>query len=242
MRGLTAASLDIPGPFEEQAKEAFFNVTLPAKSWSQRQADAYLERYSYPVINTTAIREVFPGRFEQYLWNQHQRLRIRKLLSANLGTRFAGSNVGGWAHYTEQMMLDEGIGRTPGVVEEKDTPFLKLRLGQLQDALLRNARYVVALEMHTHNMSVTQAREFFVREGYQTRPTARQEALRGTSDPTYLVDTLGKLEILKLQDDYRRRVGAKFSLRDFHDRFLEQGIAPISVIRRALLGDNSPAL
>jgi uncharacterized protein (DUF885 family) len=96
--------------------------------------------------------------------------------------------------------------------------------------------------MHTKNMSLAQAREFFVKEGYQTRPTARQEALRATVDPTDLVCTLGKLEILKLRDDYRQKLGAKFSLRDFHDSFLEQGVAPIRVVRRAMLEDDSPAL
>ncbi len=111
-------------------------------------------------------------------------------------------NAEGWAHYSEQMMLDEGYG--------SGDP--KLRLGQLQDALLRDARFIAGIQMHTGKMTMEQALEFFVKEGYQVRPVAEKEAKRGTSDPTYLVYTLGKLEIMKLRDDYKASKGSKYSL------------------------------
>jgi uncharacterized protein (DUF885 family) len=151
--------------------------------------------------------------------------KVRKLIGA-------ATNDEGWAHYTEQMMLDQGYGAGD----------LKLRLGQLQDALLRNARYIVGIEMHTGKMSFEQGVEFFRKEGYQTHATAEVETKRGTSDPTYLVYTLGKLEILKLREDYRKLRGANFSLLDFHDKFLAQGFPPIKIIRRAMLGNDSPVL
>jgi uncharacterized protein (DUF885 family) len=91
-------------------------------------------------------------------------------------------------------------------------------------------------------MSFEQAVEFFVKEGYQTRALGLVETKRGTSDPTYLYYTLGKLEILKLRDDYRKLRGAKFTLLDFHDTFLAQGFPPIQIIRRAMLGNDSPVL
>jgi uncharacterized protein (DUF885 family) len=112
----------------------------------------------------------------------------------------------------------------------------------LQDALLRDARYIVGIRMHTQNMTLDQAIDFFVKEGYQTKPMAEKEAKRGTSDPTYLVYTLGKLEILKLREDYRRLKGPQFSLQSFHDVFLKQGIPPVKIVRRALLGNDSPVL
>src|SRR5208282_6289816 len=112
-----------------------------------------------------------------------------------------------------QMMLDEGYGGGDP----------KLRMGQLQDALLRNARFVVGIEMHTGNMTMDQAKEFFIQEGYQVPAVADIEAKRGTSDPTYLVYTLGKLQILKLRDDYQKKLGNKFTLQEFHDRLMEQG-------------------
>src|ERR671931_230113 len=119
---------------------------------------------------------------------------------------------------------------------------LKLRLGQLQDALLRNARFIAGIQMHTGKMTMEEAIEFFVKEGYQVRPVAEKEAKRGTSDPTYLVYTLGKLEILKLRDDYKQKMAAKFNLQEFHDQFLKQGFPPVKIIRRAMLGDDSPVL
>jgi uncharacterized protein (DUF885 family) len=163
------------------------------------------------------------------------RTRTRKILGC-------GTNAEGWAHYGEQMMLDEGFGRTPGVPEEKDIAFLKLRLGQLQDALLRDARFVVGLQMHTGKMTFEEGVKFFETEGRQTHEVASRETKRGTSDPTYLVYTVGKLEILKLREDYKRKMGADFSLQEFHDRFLRQGAPPLKIVRKALLGDDSPTL
>ncbi|HUP04136.1 MAG TPA: DUF885 domain-containing protein, partial [Bryobacteraceae bacterium] len=225
MRALTTASMDTPGPFELVAKEAFFNVTLPDPSWSPQESEEYLEGFHRGTIVSTAVHEVYPGHYIQFLWLQQAPSEIRKLLGC-------GSNSEGWAHYTEQMMLDEGYGGGD----------LMLRLGQLQDALLRDARFVVGIRMHTGDMTPEQAVAFFVNEGRQVRPVAEKEAKRGTSDPTYLVYTLGKLEILKLRDDYRKKKGSEFSLRDFHDAFLRQGFPPIKIVRQALLGDDSPVL
>jgi uncharacterized protein (DUF885 family) len=129
-------------------------------------------------------------------------------------------------------MLDEGYGKGD----------LKLRLGQIQDALLRDARYIVGIQMHTGKMTMEQALAFFVKEGYQVRPVAEKEAKRGTSDPTYLVYTLGKLEILKLREDYKTLQSGKYTLQAFHDAFLAQGTPPVKLVRRALLGNDSPVL
>jgi uncharacterized protein (DUF885 family) len=129
-------------------------------------------------------------------------------------------------------MLDEGYGKGD----------LELRLGQLQDALLRDARYIVGIQMHTAKMTYEQGVDFFVKEGYQPRANGERETKRGTSDPTYLYYTLGKLEILKLRDDYRRLKGNTFTLEGFHDAFLNQGYPPIRIVRRALTGNDSPVL
>jgi uncharacterized protein (DUF885 family) len=225
MRALTSASMDTPGPFEKVAKEAYFYVTLPDAHWTQKQVEEYLQDFNRGTIISTATHEAFPGHYVQFLWLQNLSSKVRKLIGC-------GTDSEGWAHYSEQMMLDEGYGNGD----------LKLRLGQLQDALLRNARYIAGIQMHTGKMTLEQATDFFVKEGYQTRPIAEKEAKRGTSDPTYLVYTLGKLEILKLRDDYKKMKGAEYSLGEFHDAFLKQGAAPIKIVRRALLGNDSPAL
>ena len=224
-RALTTAPMDTPGPFEKVAKEAFFNVTLPDPTWNKKQTDEYLEGFNRGTIISTAVHEVYPGHYTQFLWTGNAPSKVRKLVGCS-------SNAEGWAHYSEQMMLDEGYGKGD----------LKLRIGQLQDALLRNARYIAGIQMHTGKMTMEQAIEFFVKEGYQVRPVAEKEAKRGTSDPTYLVYTLGKLQILKLRDDYKKMKGATFSLQEFHDAFMAQGFPPIKIVRRALLGNDSPVL
>ncbi len=224
LRALTSASMDTPGPYESVAKEAFFNVTLPARNLPARAVEEFMGSLSRGTILSTAIHEAYPGHYTQFLWIQRIPSKIRKLLGS-------GTNVEGWAHYTEQMMLDEGYTKDP-----------KMRLGQLRDALLRNARYIVGIQMHTGTMTVAQAQEYFVKEGFQTRPTALQESKRGASDPTYLVYTLGKLQILKLREDYRKERGSKFTLLEFHNRFMEQGSPPIKIVRKALLGNDSPVL
>jgi hypothetical protein len=234
-RALTFASMDTPGPFEKVAKEAFFNVTLPEPNWTPQQVEEHMAGFNRGTIISTAVHEVYPGHYTQFLWVPSAPSKVRKLLGCN-------SNAEGWAHYSEQMMLDEGYGRTPGTDADHDTAFLKLRLGQLQDALLRNARFIVGIQMHTGKMSFDEGVDFFVKEGYQTRANGLRETKRGTSDPTYLYYTLGKLEILKLRDDYKKKMGDKFSLEDFHTRFLKEGFPPVGFIRRLMMGDDSPVL
>jgi uncharacterized protein (DUF885 family) len=159
---------------------------------------------------------------------------VRKLTGSS-------TNIEGWAHYCEQMMLDEGYNQ-PGVAAKDERESQLIRLGQLQDALLRDARFVVGIRMHTQTMSLEQAEDFFVNEGYQSRPIAEVETKRGTADPTYLYYTLGKLEIMKLRSDLQSKEGTSFSLEKFHDAFMRQGGAPIRIVRKALLGDDSPTL
>lgn len=225
MRALTSASMDSPGAYEKVAKQAFFNVTLPDPTWPAKEIDEYLQGFNRGTIVSTAIHEAFPGHYVQFLFVPSVPTKIRKLMGA-------GSNIEGWAHYTEQMMLDQGYGNGD----------LKLRLGQLQDALLRDARYIVGIEMHTENMTVDQAVDFFIKEGHQVRPTAEKEAKRGTSDPTYLVYTLGKLEIMKLREDYKKMKGDRYTLEGFHNAFLQQGTPPVKLVRKALLGNDTPVL
>jgi hypothetical protein len=224
-RALTFASMDTPGVYEKVAKEAYFNVTLPEKSWSPQQVEEHMQGFNRGTIISTAIHEAYPGHYVQFLWIQGLSSKARSVFYAN-------SNVEGWAHYCEQIMIDEGYG--------KGDP--KLRLGQLQDALLRNARFIVGIQMHTGKMTYQQGIDFFVKEGYQNKANGERETKRGTSDPTYLYYTLGKLEIMKLREDYRKMKGSAFSLEEFHNRFMQQGTPPIKIIRRALLGNDSPVL
>ena len=234
MRATTQASMDSPGPFETKATTSYFNVTLPDPSWTPAQIEGYMHSYNIGTVISTSVHEAYPGHYVQYLYSLQAPTRVRKILQAN-------TNIEGWAHYTEQMMLDNGYGQPgTGAKDERESRFF--RLGQLQDALLRNARYIVGIQMHTGNMTYDQAVEFFQKEGYQPRETAIVEAKRGAGDPTYLYYTLGKLEIMKLRADLMKKQGSAFSLQNFHDQFLKQGFPPIKVIREAMLGDDSPTL
>lgn len=224
-RALTTASMDTPGPYEKVATEAYFNVTLPEKNWSSERTEEFMTAFNRGTITSTAVHEAYPGHYVQLLWFQKVQSKIRKLVGC-------GTNIEGWAHYTEQMMLDEGYGNGDP----------ELRAGQLLDALLRNCRYIVGIEMHTGTMTYDQAIDFFMKEGYMSHDYAERETKRGTSDPTYLVYTLGKLEIMKLREDYRQKMGSQFSLEEFHNKFMQQGGVPIKLIRHAMLGDNSPTL
>ncbi len=219
-RSVSFASMDSPGAFERVATEAYYYVTPPDSQWDERRKEEHLSfynRYALPVIS---IHEVYPGHYYQYLALKQSPSRVRVALSS-------ASFVEGWAHYCEQMMLDEGFGG--------NNP--KLRLAQLSMALLRLCRYLVGLRLHTAGMTYEEGVEFFMREGYQERVNAEREARRGTLDPTYLVYTLGKMQILKLREEYRQLMGTSFNLGEFHNRLLSYGMPPVKIIRLAMLGE-----
>jgi len=224
-RALTVASMETPGAYESKATEAFFNATVPSPDWSAQKTEEWMQGFNRGTIASTAIHEVYPGHYFQFLWVKAAPSKTRKLL-------YVSSNAEGWAHYCEQMMLDQGYGNNDP----------RLRMGQLEDALLRNARYIVGIQMHTGNMSLDAAREFFIKEGFQPPAVAEEEAKRGTSDPTYLVYTLGKLQIMKLREDYAKLKGDSFSLKQFHDTLMLQGAVPLKIIRKTMLGNDSPTL
>lgn len=233
-RATTFASMDTPGPFEKVATEAYFNVTLPGPNDTPQEIEGRMAEFNVGTIISTAVHETYPGHYIQFLWIPQAPSKTRKLIGA-------ASNAEGWAHYCEEMMLDEGFGR-PGTGAKDARESKLIRLGQLEDALLRDARFVVGIQMHRGKMTFDQAVDFFVKEGYQSRVSGLVETKRGTSDATYLYYTLGKLEILKLRDDLKRKQGASFTLEGFHNEFMKQGFPPIKIVRRAILGDDSPAL
>jgi hypothetical protein len=222
-RALTIASMDTPGPYETTAKEAYYYVTLPEQGWSAKKTEEHMRSFSYPDIINTSVHECYPGHYVQFLWSKQYPSKTRKLTSAN-------TNVEGWAHYCEQMMLDEGL-------RGNDS---KLHMMQLHDALLRCCRYIAALEMHTKSWSVDDAIQFFMKEGYMEKANAEREAKRGTMDPLYLEYTLGKVRILALRDDYKKAKGESFNLKDFHDRFLKCGPIPLKLVRSELLNQPVP--
>lgn len=220
MRATTFASMDAPGPFEKVAKEAFYQVTVPEKDWPAQKTEEHMRFFCRQDLLNTSVHEAYPGHFVQMLWQKNiAPSKTRKLLSC-------GTYSEGWAHYCEQMMVDEGL-------VGKNDP--KVRLVQIHDALLRACRYIVGIRMHTDGMTMAQAKEFFIKEGYQEPANGEREAKRGTMDPTYLVYTLGKLQILALRDDYKKAMGSAYSLKDFHNKFLSEGCPPLKIVRQAMM-------
>jgi uncharacterized protein (DUF885 family) len=223
-RATSFASMDTPGPFE-QSPEAYFNVTLPEASWPDEKREQLLEFFSPFNISDFSVHEVYPGHYVQFLNNRLNPDKIRALYHS-------GANAEGWALYCEEMMLDQGLrGGDP-----------KYRLAQIQAALQRACRYLAGIRMHIRHMTVDEAATFFEQNAFMTPHNAMVEALRGTIDPGYLRYQLGKLMILKLRDDVKKKEGARFDLGRFHDRFLGQGAIPIKLIRRAMLGSDGPLL
>jgi uncharacterized protein (DUF885 family) len=215
-RAAVFASMDTPGPYEVPGTIAYYYVTPVEPDWTPEHREEHLRmfnRYTTALIN---IHEAYPGHFLQFLYMPRVASKVRKLM-------YTTANVEGWAHYAEQMMIDEGFG-------DGDP---RLRLAQLQEALLRDCRFVVAIKMHTLGMTVDQATRVFVEQGFQEPENAHEEAMRGTYDPMYLAYTLGKLQIQGLRDKYRARTGR--DLRAFHDAFVAQGGLPVAFIERLIL-------
>jgi uncharacterized protein (DUF885 family) len=220
------ASMDTPGAYETKATEAFYYVTPPEKDWDAKHTEEHLRLYNKSVMNIITVHEVFPGHFLQFVYAPQFPTKTRKLLGA-------ASNAEGWAHYGEQMMVEEGFGNHDP----------KTRLAQLSEALLRDCRWVVGMKEHTQGMSVQQgATDYFTKKCFQQPANAYEEARRGAYNPTYLYYTLGKLEIYKLRADYQKARGASYSLKEFHDAFVKQGAPPIKMVRRILLPNDSSSV
>jgi uncharacterized protein (DUF885 family) len=138
-------------------------------------------------------------------------------------------------------MLDQGYGgssgKTPSPEDVKRAA--KYRMAQIDEAMLRLCRLCVSIKMHAQQMTVDKGAKFFEENCYYEPKPARAEALRGTFDPGYLNYTLGKLEILKLLEDYKAQQGNEFSLQKFHNELLNHGMPPIRLLRELMLKDKS---
>jgi uncharacterized protein (DUF885 family) len=218
------ASMWTPGPFESKPSRAYYYLTDIDPSWPPERQEEHLRDYNIPTLWSISIHEVYPGHFLHY---QH----LRKVESkARKSILFApASFVEGWAHYCEQMMIEAGFGRQD----------YGIQLGQLAESLIRLARFIVCIRLHTEDMSVEQGVRFFREEAFMEEASARREAERGTFDPTYLVYSVGKLMLLKLRQDCKQAQGKSFSLRTFHDTLLAQGTAPFWLHRKLMLGDDA---
>ncbi len=221
------ASMWTPGPFEARPSSAFYYLTDVDRHWTKEQQAEHLLDFNYANLWNISIHEAYPGHFLHY---EHMRTVQSVVRKASFFSPV--SFIEGWAHYCEQMMVEVGF--------RKEDP--TIRLGQLAEALVRLARFIVAIRLHCEDLSVEQGMRIFRDEAFQEEAAARREAGRGTFDPMYLVYSVGKLALLKLRDDYKAQEGGKFSLRAFHDTLLQQGTAPFWAHRQLMLDEPTGAI
>jgi hypothetical protein len=215
-----SAYIDPPGPFEKGIPSIYY-ISPPDPTWSKQKQLDYIPGKNDLLF--TSVHEVMPGHFLQFLHSNRAPSWIARIF---VGYAYAE----GWAHYSEEMMWDAGLGNgDPGV-----------HVGQISNALLRDCRYLSAVGMHARGMTQAQSQAMFEKECYQTEGTAEQQAARGTYDPAYLNYTLGKLMIRKLRADWTAIRGGRAAWKQFHDTFLDFGGAPIPLIRQTMMNEPQP--
>jgi len=220
----TFASMWTPGPFETKKLRGYYYITDVDPSWPADRQEEHLRDFSYGALWAISIHEVFPGHFLHY---QHLRQIASTLRKSILFSSTA--MVEGWAHYSEQMMVEAGFRRQDPQV----------KLGQLAESLIRLCRLIVGIRLHCEDLSVEQGVRFFRDEAFLEDASARREAERGTFDPSYVLYSLGKLMVLKLREDCKAARGDRFSLRGFHDELLGNGTVPLWLHRNLMLGENN---
>jgi len=210
------AAMNSPGSLEQVAKEAFYYVTPVEDSWSPEKQEQWLRHLNYTSLRNISVHECYPGHYVHFLHRRNVRSPVLK-------SYYSYAFTEGWAHYCEAMMVEEGFGDD------------RLRLAMLQDALLRDCRYLSSIGMHTAGWSWEDATRFFMENAFLDRLPAEREAKRGTWDPGYLNYTLGKLMIKKLRSDWMTR-NRDATLKEFHDAFLALGAPPLGLARSHMLG------
>ncbi len=217
-----SAYINTAGPYEKDQPSIYY-ISPPNPSWPKAIQEAYIPGESDLLF--TSVHEVWPGHFLNFVHaNRAQFTFGRVFVTYAFGE--------GWAHYTEQMMLDAGLrDRSP-----------ETQIGQLSNALLRNARFLSSIGLHTQGMSIAESEKLFIEQAYQSQGTAEQQAARGTYDPAYLNYTLGKLMIQRLREDWVKDRGERKAWREFHDNFLSFGGPPIPLVRAQMLGGEVEAV
>ena len=226
------ASMHASPPLEKTPVKSIYYITDAQPGLSPAERDAWLERYNYASLSNTSAHEAMPGHWLHSTYMRRTPGKVRRIWIGLNPFPQPSSGQDGWAHYAEQMILDEGY--------RNNDP--KLRLAQMSDALTRICRLLSGIKVHTKQWTLADAQRCFERDAYVAAPAAKREAERASYDPTYGGYFLGKRGILKLRADYQKRVGARFSLRDFHERVMMNGIAPIWAHRQLLLPGDTGAV
>lgn len=242
-RATSFASMSTPGPFEKPGMAAYYYVTPVESDWTEKQAEEWLGAFNYYTLDVVSIHEAYPGHYVQFLaWNSTPLSTAQKVLPGGYYGSGSYAFTEGWAHYAEQMMLEQGFGQpaNPATASHEERQrAAKYQLAQSSEALLRLCRLCSSIKLHCQNATVEDATKFIMDNAYYEEKPARNEATRGTYDPGYLYYTLGKLMILKLRDDWKTQEGANYALQRFHDELLSHGSPPVPLVRHLLIRDPS---
>ena len=230
---LGIASMHSSPPLEPRPVKSYYYITDAQTDWPAERQHLWLQKFNYATLADISAHEVAPGHYVHSLFMRRTPGKIRRIWIGLNPFPQPSSGQDGWAHYAEQLISDEGFMR--------DDP--RYRLAQTSEALTRICRLIAGLRLHSGEWSIDQAAQLFEREAHLPAPAARQEAVRGTYDPTYGGYFLGKLAALTLRRDYQAARGPDFSLKEFHERVMTDGIAPWWAHRQLLLpGDTRPVV
>jgi uncharacterized protein (DUF885 family) len=211
------AAMDTAGPYEK-SDESFYYVNLPEKDWSEEKREEWMTQFNYPTLKLISIHEAFPGHYTHFLNANLNSTKLSKLFMSY-------SYVEGWAHYTEEMMIEQGYGGND----------YKTEIGMLLEALIRCCRFIVSIGIHCEGMTIEEAKDFFVKNAYMADMTAEQEAKRGAFDPGYLNYTLGKILMKDFKKRYFETFGSERSLKDFHDSIVSLGAPTFKIAENFIL-------
>jgi uncharacterized protein (DUF885 family) len=199
-------------PYEPDAPSWYY-VTPPDDSWPDEDKEEWLTVFSRTTLPAITVHEVTPGHYA------HGRM-LRRLDSDIRRCLFSASFVEGWAHYAEELFVEEGF-------RDGDPRFV---IGMCVEALVRVVRLIVAIGFHTRAMTLDDATRRFEHDAFLQGSAARSEAGRATWDPTYGRYTWGKLEILALRDEAMAQWGMRYSHRRFHDALMALGAPPLGLM------------
>lgn len=215
------AYIDTAGPYDKGMPSVYY-IAPPDPSWPEEEQLGYIPGKADLLF--TSVHEVWTGHFLNFLHANRSDWLFGQVF---IGYAYAE----GWAHYSEEMMWEAGLG--DGQPE--------VHIGQLLNALLRNARFLSTIGLHTQGMTVEESEALFRETAYQDPGNARQQAARGTYDPAYLNYTMGKLMIRQLREDWTASRGGRDAWRRFHDAFLSYGGPPVPLVRAQMLGGEPEA-
>jgi hypothetical protein len=225
MAGIAGASINSPGPYDKKGN-TYYNVGS-LSGWKAERAESYLREYNHWILQILNIHEAIPGHYTQLIYSNNS----PSLIKAILGN---GAMVEGWAVYTELMMLENGYGSTTG----NETADPEMWLMYYKWNLRTTCNTILDYSVHVNDISKDEAIRLLMDEAFQQKAEAEGKWRRATLTQVQLCSYFtGFSEIVELREEIKKKMGDKFNLKDFHEKFLSYGSAPVKYIREMMLNE-----